>query len=139
MRYSPEITHVSQDEEDMDMEQLIQQLLTDLERIGEPAQQLYDVATRQAIRDVFQRGFVKNEQGYHVPDTFNLDTIEANDVLRATLIRFLAQANEAACAETDPFQRLALIQNTSALSPIHEKTFDDFYGYWTTVDTKRWD
>jgi hypothetical protein len=131
--------HTSQDKEDMDMEQLIQQLLTDLERIGEQAPQLYDVTTRQAIRDVLQRGFVKNEHGYHVPDTFSLDTVQANDVLRKTLIRFLEQANEAACSEENPFQRLALIQNTGALSPIHEKTFDDFYGYWTDVDTKRWD
>lgn len=113
------------------MEEVLRQLLTRLEGIGESSEELYDTECREQMGDAVMNGFVRATSDYVMPSSFGLHSAEANQAVREALSGYV----EGACAKATEqgligfHERLAAFQNPDVESDGEGSFFDDFFGY----------
>src|SRR5580658_6040733 len=95
------------------MDKLLLELLEALEEIGRSHEEIYDGICRDEMGDAVFHRFVKPAPNYALPQDFGLDSDDANQRVRAALLRYVDSANElAAKLGLADFQaRLAAFQN----------------------------
>jgi hypothetical protein len=95
------------------MEAVLLELLRRLEAIGEENEELFDGYTRDALSAAALDGFIRADPEYRVPESFEMLTPEADELVRDAIASFLSAARQAAQQDgLDTFQkRLAAFQN----------------------------
>jgi hypothetical protein len=112
------------------MDEILQLLLDDLDKIAESSEEIFDTEVRDRMRDAVHYGFLKPKSRYVLPDDFGMFTKRANAKVKAALHRFLDAAKTAAKKEglVTPDARLAAFQNNEVTSA-EGNYYDDFFGY----------
>ena len=117
------------------MRRLLEQLLTDLEIIGNDNEELYDSEVRTNMSKAILETFVKQNRSYVLPTTFGMNTEDGDRKVRDSLARFIDEAIKATQKDRGGFhQRLAMFQDEDATSQTGSAHYDDFFGYWRAHD-----
>src|SRR5262249_20076742 len=109
------------------MEQLLLELLTRLEAVGDRDESLFDTEVRARIGFTVFLGFIKPKPGYVLPDDYGMSD-EDNREIKAALAAYIEGARALAPAlGLDSFhKRLAAFQNDEVHTEQGNK-YDEFY------------
>jgi hypothetical protein len=115
------------------MEQLLLELLTRLEAVGEYDESLFDTVVREKMGDPIFYGFIKPEPGYVLPDDYGMPE-EENLRIKAALGSYIEGARSLAqdLGLRTFHERLAAFQNL-AVRTERKNNYDDFFG-WMNPD-----
>lgn len=115
------------------MEQLLLELLTRLEAVGERDESVFDAVVREKMGDPVFYGFIKPEPGYVLPDDYGMPE-EENRRIKAALGSYIEGARSLAQnLGLETFhERLAAFQNL-AVRTEQKNGYDDFFG-WMNPD-----
>ncbi len=114
------------------MEQLLLELLSQLEAIGEIHGELYDSEVREKMGEAVMEGYVRNSSGYRPPDHFGMYSVEADAAVREALLAYIVTANSLAdrIGLTSFKVRLAAFQNPAVrTSSSVQCYYDDMFGH----------
>jgi hypothetical protein len=75
------------------MEDLLFQLLTRLEAIGQDHEELSDTESREAMRRVVFKGFLKPDPSFSMPTDFGLEDDESNQAIGDAIARYIQAAS----------------------------------------------
>lgn len=105
-------------------------LLSDLERIGDAHEELFDSEVREQAGNALMAAFVRRTNDYEIPATLGMFSDRANDVLRSAIIQFVDCAISITDAEriTCFHDRLALLQDGNARTE-RGNDYDEFIGH----------
>jgi hypothetical protein len=115
------------------MEQLLLELLSRLEAVGDRNEFLYDSVVRQRMGDAVFFGFIKAEPGFVLPDRYSDRMSEAdNQLIREAIGEYIERARALApSAGVDTFhKRLAAFQSPDVRTAAQKQDSEDFFG-WT--------
>ena len=111
------------------MEELLLELLASLEAIAEEHEEISDTESREAMRRVVYKGFLKPEPSFSLPTDFGLHEDEANQQVREAIGRYIQAANVKAAELGLGFRgRLLAFQDPTIQTP-SGATYDEFFGY----------
>ena len=113
------------------MNDLLKQLLNQLEEVGSSHQEVYDSVCRDCMGDSILNGFVRKKDGFILPPSFGLHSVDANNAVHHALNEYIGRANQLAATLgiTAFHERLAAFQNGAIKSAGEGAYFDDFFGY----------
>jgi hypothetical protein len=111
-------------------EDALKSLLDSLGDIYERSPELLDTDVREALAEAIWKLFLMPQPDYTLPNTFYLDSAEANTGIRSALAEYTQAAGGFAL---DAFhERLAAFQNLDVVAE-NGFTYDEFFG-WTNPD-----
>jgi hypothetical protein len=114
------------------MEQLLLELLSRLEGLGESHEELYDSEVRERMGDAIMEGYVRRTPGYEVPARFGMFTEAADAEVREALAAYMKSANTLAdeVGLASFHARLATFQNSEvSTSSAISVYYDDLFGH----------
>jgi hypothetical protein len=111
------------------LEQILLELLTSLEAVGERDESLFDTVVRERMGDPIFYGFIKPEPGYVLPDDYGMPEQE-NRHIKAALGAYIEAARSLAekLGLGTFHERLAAFQNL-AIRTEQKNDYDDFFGW----------
>lgn len=108
----------------------LMRLLTDLERIGDVHEELFDSEVREQAGEALMEAFVRQTSSYKIPETLGMPTDDANSLLRSTIIKFVECAIPICEAERIILfhERLSLLQDDNVRTECGSD-YDEFIGH----------
>src|SRR5690242_17128429 len=113
------------------MNDLLRILLNQLDAIGEQHEEIYDSECRDKMGNAVLTGFIRQVDGFLLPQDFGLFSEDANLAVRIALGTYIHEANRSAAALDlkSFFQRLNAFQNVEVRSDVQGSFYDDYFGY----------
>lgn len=109
---------------------LLLQLLTDFERIGDDHEELFDSEVRQQAGNALMAAFVRQTDGYDIPSSLGMFSEPANDALRTAIKKFVDGAIPV-CQKHEIrlfHARLECLQDSTVLTP-RGNDYEEFIGH----------
>ena len=112
------------------MKALLKQLLDRLEEIAVEHEELFDSDVRQSMSNAILDGFVRNREGFEIPNEFGMFTSEGNSVVKTAIINYIGMANRKAenIGISSFHSRLSALQDDSVCS-FDGNDYDEFLGH----------
>ena len=112
------------------MEELLQRLMSRLERIAETHEEIYDTDVREQMSEAIFDGFIRPTSNFTLPNEFGMFSAEGNRLVKEAVAAYIPAANARAAALglTSFRSRLDAFQNDNVQTESGQLP-DEFFGW----------